>query len=113
MALLAQDHHPAIPRNALAILRGLDIPEADLGDLVDRCFGLMQQVQTPVAIRVFAMDNVLNACYREPDLAHELRMVIEAQLPFASRGFLSRSRHVLKALDKLQAAPVRSRRHHP
>lgn len=100
LAMLNQpDAHDAVKRNILRFLQDIEIPRKFYGTLADRCFTLMDPKE-PIAIRVFSMSVLANIAKHEPDLRQELRIVIEDQLPYASAGFLSRSRKVLKQLAK-------------
>jgi len=93
-----KDAHDAVKRNILRFLQHIEIPKRFYGIVTDRCFALMDPKE-PIAIRVFAMTVLGEIAKKEPDLKKELRIVIEDQLPFASAGFLSRSRKVLKGIE--------------
>lgn len=94
-----KEAHDSVKRNILRFLQDIEIPKRFYGTVADRCFTLMD-IREPIAVRVFAMTVLDNIARQEPDLKKELRIVIEDQLPFASAGFLSRSRKVLKELEK-------------
>ncbi len=96
---LRKDVHVAVRRNTVRVLQNVDIPEALLGEIADICFGYLADHQETVAVKVFAMSVLANICRREPDLGNELRLLIEDQLPYASAGFQSRAKKVLKELD--------------
>ena len=93
------DAHNAVRRNIVRLLQFIDIPKKYYGVLVDTCFELMDPKQ-PIAVRVFSMQVLSNIASHLPDLKKELRLVIEDQLPYASAGFLSRAKKVLKELEK-------------
>jgi len=84
-------------RNILRFLQDIEIPKRFYGIVTDRCFALMD-TKEPIAVRVFSMTVLANIAKQEPDLKKELRIAIEDQLPYASAGFLSRARKVLKGL---------------
>jgi hypothetical protein len=94
--------HNAIKRNTVRILAELDIPEDLLGKIADVCFRLLDDPKEAVAIRVFSMSVCFNITKREPELANELRLIIEDHYPHGSAGFKSRSRKILKELKKIE-----------
>ena len=47
------------------------------------------------------MQVLYNVCQKEPDLANELKIVIEEFLPHGTAGFKSRGGKILKKLNKL------------
>lgn len=97
--LKRNDTHDAVNRNIVRLLQFIDIPKKYYGVLVNICFELMDPKQ-PIAVRVFSMQVLSNIATHLPDLKKELRLVIEDQLPYASAGFLSRAKKVLKELQK-------------
>jgi hypothetical protein len=92
--------HDAVKRNVLRMFQFVRVPKAHQGRTVDLCFRLLSDSSEPVAIRVFAMTVLANIAREEPELKNELIPIIEDQLPFASAGFQSRSRKVLKQLKQ-------------
>ena len=95
--------HNAVRRNTVRILQDIELPEKLLGKVVDICFRLLDDPQEAIAVRVFSMGVLYNACLREPDLKDELRLVIEDHIGFGSAGFKSRGKKILKALQQLNA----------
>ena len=47
------------------------------------------------------MTVLYNLCKKEPDLANELRILIEEQMLYGTAGFKSRGKRILKELKKL------------
>jgi hypothetical protein len=94
-----KDAHVAVKRNIMRLLQDIEIPRPLYGVLIDKCFELLDPKET-IAVRVFAMTVLANITKHEPDLKKELRIVIEDQLPYASAGFLSRARKVLKEINR-------------
>ncbi len=97
-----EDIHDAVKRNIVRLLQYIEIPKRLYGTVADKCFLLMDPKE-PIAVRVFAMTVLANIAREEPGLKKELRIVIEDQLPYASAGFLSRARKVLRELGPEQA----------
>jgi len=92
--------HDAVKRNVLRMFQFVRIPRVYQGRTADLCFRYLADASEPVAIRVFAMTVLANIAREVPELRNELIPIIEDQLPYASAGFLSRSRKVLKQLKQ-------------
>ena len=93
--------HNAVKRNTVRVLEDVDIPEDLLGITAEICFDFLMDIKEPIAVRVFSMTILYNICVKEPELAHELKAIIEEHLPHGSAGFKSRGKKVLKGLEKL------------
>ncbi len=93
--------HDAIKRNTLRIMQELELPEELLGEAADICFKFFQSNDEAVAIKVFSMTVLYNITKRVPELADELVILIEDQMPYGSAGFRARGRKTLKALNRL------------
>lgn len=92
--------HDSVKRNTVRLLQHIEIPKRLHGKIADRCFRYLTDNEENIAVRVFSM-SVLETISREnPELKRELQMIIEDHLPFASPGYLSRARRVLKNLSK-------------
>jgi len=92
--------HDAYKRNVLQILSLLDVPDEYIGDLADICFESLENRKEAVAIRVHAMQNLHNICFKEPELANELKLFIEEFMPHESAGFKSRGKKIIDSLRK-------------
>ena len=93
--------HNAVKRNTVRVLEDVDIPEDLLGITAEICFDFLMDIKEPIAVRVFSMTILYNICVKEPELAHELKAIIEEHLPHGSAGFKSRGKKILKGLSKL------------
>ncbi len=87
--------HDAVKRNTLRILQNFAIPKSLHSLAIKQCF-LMITPDQPIAVKVFAMTVLANIAKSHPELNNELAFQIERQLPFASPGFISRAKKVLK-----------------
>ncbi|MDR1666564.1 MAG: hypothetical protein LBS03_02570 [Bacteroidales bacterium] len=76
------------------------IPESHEGKIVDCCFRWLQSPKTPVAVKVHCMQILANITARHPELAGELRHLIEEQMPHSSAAFRSRGRKLLAVLSQ-------------
>ena len=59
----------------------------------------------PIAVKMFAMELLYRTCLKEPDLKHELLLLIDAQFEEGSAGFKSRAKRVRKGLEKVSSVP--------
>lgn len=95
--------HDAVKRNTVRLLQFISIPKTHQGIAMETCFALLLDTKEPIAIRVFSMTVLANLCEEHPELANELRTVIEDQMPYSSAAFLSRGSKILKKLEKMKA----------
>jgi hypothetical protein len=94
--MLEPGMHDAVRRAVVRILQTVEIPPPLLGRVASVCFDQLSSAGAGVAVKVFAMTVLGRIAEGRPDLARELRIVIEQQLPFASAGFAARARMILK-----------------
>jgi hypothetical protein len=92
--------HDAVKRNTIRLLQYIEIPKSLHGKVADICFGYFQDLKEPIGIRVFSMTVLGQIARHNPDLKRELFILIEDQLPYASPGFTSRAKKVLKELNQ-------------
>jgi hypothetical protein len=99
LAFTTKPHvHVAVKRNTMRLLQFIDIPKKLYGRVAEICFNFLNDKKETVAVQVFAMTVLADIVKREPDLANELRTIIEDRLPYATAGFRSRAGKVLKTL---------------
>jgi len=99
---LKEDTPVAVVRNTVRILQLVDIPEDHWGITADACFKFLASTTQPIAVKVFSMTVLANICVKVPELKHELKILIEDQLPYGSAGFKNRGKKTLKLLEKLR-----------
>lgn len=91
-----------VKRNFLKILADhidvLKLPEPDL--IINTAFDIIANPKEAVANRVYGMVIIFQYSKKEPDLANELRAIIEYELPEAKAAFRSRGKKILAALSK-------------
>jgi hypothetical protein len=93
--------HPGSQRNTVKILTRCTIEdENDQGVLIDLCFQWITKPEITVAVKVYCMEILSNHLKIYPELAYELKSVIEDQFEKNSAGFKSRGRRTLKLLQK-------------
>ncbi len=90
--------HDAVKRNVVRLLQFIEVPKQLQGLTAEICYQFFNDKKEPIAVRVFSMTVLVNLAKKLPDLKNELIPLIEDQMPFASAGFISRGRKVLKEL---------------
>ena len=92
--------HSAVRRNILRILQFVDVPKSLQGKLVDVCFKFLISKEEPVAVKVFAMTVLTTIAKQNPDLKHEIKIVIEDMIPYGSPGIRVRGKKMLRELNR-------------
>jgi hypothetical protein len=93
--------HNAVLRNTVRLLQFVEIPKQLHGLATDTCFRLFNDQSQPVAVRCFAMTVLSNLCKTYPELAQELTLSIQDQLPFATAGFKSRAKKTQAEIESV------------
>lgn len=92
--------HVAVKRNTLRVLENVPIPEQLCGSLVNTCFQFLEENE-PIAVKAFSITVLANLLPQYPELANELKLILENQLPYSSPGFKHRANKVLKQISRL------------
>ncbi len=90
--------HPAVVRNSVRVLLQLDIPQKYHGEVMNACFQFLETATTPVAIKVFSLTTLLHLSEHYPEIKHELKLVIDENLPNETAAFAARAKKVLPKL---------------
>ena len=98
--LKRNDVHDAVIRNSARILEEINIPEQFHGEVMDACFGFIQNRQTAIAIRAFSLTILYKLSLIYPEITNELRFVIEENMDYETAAFRSRGTKILAALNK-------------
>ncbi|MGB0838893.1 MAG: hypothetical protein ACPGXL_02075, partial [Chitinophagales bacterium] len=96
--------HNGIKRNIIGIFQELNpatFSEDLLGEITDICFDCLIDKNEAIAVKAFSMTTLANICVLVPELAGELKLVVEEQMPHGSSGFKSRGKKVIKQMEKL------------
>ncbi|MEW6512173.1 MAG: hypothetical protein AB1428_14575 [Bacteroidota bacterium] len=91
--------HDAVKRNVVRLLQFVEIPPHLLGRVATICFGYLTSLEVPVAVKANAMTVLAKIARKRPDLARELRLVVDQQLPFAAGAIRARARQLSKILE--------------
>lgn len=86
-------------RNTVRLLQFIEVPSQLRGKVIDVCFRFLQDRKEANAVRVFSMSVISRNTKDLPELRKELRLMIEAELPYATPAFRSRAGKVLRELN--------------
>lgn len=75
-----------------------DYPEETLGKLIDSCFMFVNDPAEKAAVKIYALDLLVQASRSYPGIRHELITTIEYILPYSSRGIESKGTKLLRKL---------------
>lgn len=92
------DIHPALIRNAARILEEINIPEKFHGEVMNVCFGFVENPTTPIAIKAYSLTILFNLSRQYPEIRQELKLIIEENFDNETAAFKSRGKKILKKL---------------
>lgn len=93
----------AVKRNGVRLLQYVEIPEALHGEVMNICFALLEDIKETVAVRCFSMKILGDLAMIYPEIAPELRILIEDGLEHEpTPGFRSRGQKTLTQLKKIK-----------
>jgi hypothetical protein len=95
-----KDIHVAVIRNTVRLLQDVTIPKKYQGRVMNTCFDFIQSRETAIAVKAFSLTILSNLSSTYPDIAGELRVIIEDQWDQAPPAFRSRAKKVLKILTQ-------------
>lgn len=95
-----QNH--SIKRHYLRILAQHDLSELADGKLVDSCFEWLLIRDIPIAVKAHCMTILFNLTQTYPELAPELKTVLEQLIPYGSAGEKNRANKILGQMKKLK-----------
>jgi len=95
-----KDIRPAVVRNTVRLLQDVTIPKKFHGRIMNKCFDLVQLPETPIAVKAFSLTVLSNLAEEYPEIAGELRLIIEDQWDQATPAFRSRAKLALKKMDR-------------
>lgn len=92
------DMPPAVRRNAVRLLQDIDVPVRLQGKLMNYCFDYICDPQEKAAVKAFSLTILERMSRQYPDIAGELRRIIEERWDQESAAFRSRGRKILARL---------------
>ncbi len=90
----------SVKRNVVRTMQFVPVPRSLQGRVSNLCFSFLQDPKEAIAVKAFSMTVLANIASQEPDLKHEIRLVIEQMLPYGTAGIQARAKKVLKQLSK-------------
>ncbi len=94
--LLEDPLHPAVTRNCTRVFAVIEIPTKYEGLMMDKCFQLLESMETEVASKSNALTVLGKLSKKYPDIISEIKLLIEAQWTHQTAAFKSSARKVLK-----------------
>jgi len=96
--LARKDIHVAVIRNTVRLLQDVSIPKRHQGRVMNICFDFVQSPETPIAVKAFALTILSHLSADYPEIAGELKLLIDDQWEQATPAFRSRAKKILKQL---------------
>jgi hypothetical protein len=94
-----KDIHVAVVRNTVRLLQDVSIPKRWHGRVMSICFDFVADMQTPIAVKAFALTILSNLSEDYPEIKGELKVLIEEQWQQATPAFRSRAKKVLISME--------------
>lgn len=98
------DTLPAILRNLLHIFKAIAFSKEHEGLILDRCFKLLEDPKTAVAIQCMSMETIYRISRGNEFLLEELEGLIQAHLEYGSGAYKSSSKKYLKLIQQNKKA---------
>lgn len=93
--------HNAVTRNIVRTLQFVKIPKRHQGRVMSICFDQIADPQAAAAVKAFSIGILQNMVKEYPEIAGELRTIIEERWDQETPAFHSRGRKLLNFLKKL------------
>lgn len=93
-----EENNSALIRNIFRTLQFVEIPHQYEGFVLTKGFDFLNNNNSPIAVKVFAMTVIFNLSKKYPEITNELKLSLENQFEHASAGFKSRASKILKEL---------------
>ena len=91
--------HNAVIRNTTRLLQNLKIPKKIQGRLMTICFDFISDTKTPAAVKAFSLTILHNLSKDYPEIASELKLVIQERWEHESAAFRSRGKKILQKMN--------------
>lgn len=96
-----RDIHTAVKRNVVRVLQFLKIPKKLHAKVFNHCINYLSDPNETIAVRCFSMTVAAGLAEKYPELAGEVIETINISMKNSTAGLRSRSKTVLKQLNKL------------
>ena len=94
------DIHPAVVRNSVRILEQIEIPKPFHGEVMNTCFGFIENPATPIAVKAFSLTTLYHLSRFYPEIQHELKLIIEERWDTETAAFRARGKRILKDMER-------------
>ena len=94
-----KDIHVAVVRNTVRLLQDVSIPKRWHGRVMNICFEFIGGMETPIAVKAFALTILSNLSQEYPEIKAELKLVIDDQWEHSTAAFRSRAKKALKQME--------------
>lgn len=84
--------HNGITRNIVRLLQFVPIPESLHGDVMDRCFRYIEDLQEKPAIKAFALTVLHQLSQHYPEIVPEIKAIIADRLEYETPAFRVRAK---------------------
>ncbi|MGB0934419.1 MAG: hypothetical protein ACPGU5_09055, partial [Lishizhenia sp.] len=95
-----ESNNHTLHRNLLKAIVLLPFKPYREGELLDRLIYQLNNPETKVAVKAYAMDMLLHFVKQYPEIIPELKESVENQFQNASAGFKARGKRFIKELSK-------------
>ena len=90
--------HNAVARNVTRVLKDISIPKKYHGKIMTICFDFVSDINTPVAVKAFSLTILDNLSNDYPEIAPELKLIIEERWEHETAAFKSRAKKILRRM---------------
>lgn len=97
-------HHVAVRRGIARALQFVAVPDELQAETFDRCLELLGSASEAIAVKAYALTVLTRLARLHPDLAAEVLLVLEPQLPEAPPSLRARAHTSLPVLQQLALA---------
>jgi hypothetical protein len=100
--LTRPNQHDAVRRNILRLFQFVSLPERYHGKLLNLYFNFLTTRTEPLAVKVFSMVIIhkIVKSTGSPEIAKELKIILEDELQLASAGYRSRASKILRDINQ-------------
>lgn len=90
--------HNAVVRNITRLLQDIPLPKKYHGKIMTICFEFVSDINTPIAVKAFSLTILDNLSKDYPEIAPELKLIIEERWEHETAAFKSRGKKILRKM---------------
>ncbi len=99
LKLLEEDIPVTVERNIWRTFQFIEIPEIHQEMCLHLAFQTLEDKESSIAVEIFTMSTAFKLSKNNDDLKHLLKEILLFKLETSSKGFQSRAKKILKAID--------------